>query len=114
MSEATWTVREGHVDPPQYLMQRIDGPDGAVLYVDGLDGLAERIARLLAEEDERIEREMMRERFLAEAWKLGLTIWCAGPSALVKWGEAQQERRRLSELRTLEAAYRAAVAQEQP
>lgn len=107
MSETTWKVRPHMVNGCHVI-----DADGVSIYVDK-DGdsttqhdFAERIARLLTEEDERIEREAMGARLQA----------CAateeGPianAAWVRWemGLYAREARPLVELRALEAAYRA-------
>ena len=71
----------------------------------------ERIARLLTEEDEKLERQGFEARCAAEA--LSLVGGDVADVAWVRWERGIREHVPLIELRALEAAYRAATEAEQ-
>lgn len=118
MSETTWTVDWDNPDHGGRRWWTVTRPNEPYIEVRSIDdakaqALAERIARLLAEEDEHIEREAMKARCQSE-WKSTakyqdgaiFDAWFAWERAMVR------DDHSLDELRTLEAAYRATLPQE--
>lgn len=112
MSKTTWTVDIDNADSGGGSWSVITAPGQPAVQVHGSghSALAERIARLLTEEDEKIAHNGHFDR----AWSLWESNGCQSPNeAWQAWWDGICARRPSFILSQLEAAYRAATEAEQ-